>query len=82
MKIRMKLLRIYSVRPRALPQCTRPLKSKQIKSLKIRVKNHLNLGLFQILGENIEIETILGSSPKRPIPVTIGVWPGTRWFCP
>ena len=38
MKIRMKLLRIYSVRPRALPQCTRPLKSKHIKSLKIQVK--------------------------------------------
>ena len=56
--------------------------SSEIKSLKIRVKNHPNLGLFQILGEDIEIETILGSSPKRPIPVTIGVWPGTRWFCP
>ena len=56
--------------------------SSEIQSLKIRVKNHPNLGLFQILGEDIEIETILGSSPKRPIPVTIGVWPGTCWFCP
>ena len=44
--------------------------------------DNLNLGLFQVFGEDVEVEAILRGSPKRPESVPVGVRSGTRGFCP